>query len=116
MEKLCMIYITAFGKEEAEKIGEAIVTKRLAACANVYDNITSFYWWDDKMQNGSEAVVILKTRESLFSEITKEVRNIHSYACPCIASIPLTRVSDDYAEWILRETKIKLDDQNEQDG
>lgn len=105
MTQLSLVYITASSKEEAAKIGEELVSRRLAACANILDNMTSIYWWEEKLQKDDEAVLILKTKESLFPELKKAVKELHSYDCPCIVALPLEHVSEDYAEWVIRETK-----------
>ena len=55
-----MIYITAGSRTEAAKIGRTIVEERLAACANVVPEITSYYWWEGAVQEDSEASLILQ--------------------------------------------------------
>ncbi|MFH1665569.1 MAG: divalent-cation tolerance protein CutA [Candidatus Omnitrophota bacterium] len=105
MEKLCMVYITASNREEAGRIGKEIVSRRLAACANIFDGVTSFYRWGGKEQHDTESVLILKTREALLPELEKAVKDIHSYSCPCIVTIPVLRANDDYAKWVLDETQ-----------
>lgn len=105
MEKICMVYITASGKDEAMKIGGELVSLRLAACANVFDNISSFYWWEDKVQQDQEVVLIVKTKEKLLLELEKTVKELHSYSCPCVVAIPIVHASREYAEWIVSQTK-----------
>jgi periplasmic divalent cation tolerance protein len=105
VKKLCMVYITASDKDEAMEIGEKLVSLRLAACANVFDNITSCYWWEGEKRKDQEAVIILKTKESLLPELERTVKGLHSYSCPCILALPAVYVNEDYAEWIARETK-----------
>ena len=105
MEKLCIVYVTASGKDEAVKIGEKLVSLRLAACVNVFDNVRSFYRWEGKEQKDDEAVLVIKTREALFPELEKAVREMHSYSCPCIEAIPVLHVNEDYAHWVINETQ-----------
>jgi len=105
MEKLCMVYVTASGKEEAMKIGEELVSIRLAACANVFDGIMSFYRWEGEQQKEQEATLIMKTKESLLPALEKAVKELHSYSCPCIVAIPITYASKEFADWVARETQ-----------
>jgi periplasmic divalent cation tolerance protein len=105
LEKLCIVYITASNKDEAVKIGDELVLRRLAACTNVIDKVTSFYWWEGKRQNDEEALILAKTKESLLPELKKAIKEIHSYSCPCIEAIPVIDASDDYASWVISETK-----------
>jgi periplasmic divalent cation tolerance protein len=105
VEKLCIVYVTTADKKEAMKIGEKLVSLRLAACVNVFDSITSFYRWEGKEEKTEEAVLLVKTREKLLGEIKKTIKELHSYSCPCIEAIPVIDVSEDYANWIISETK-----------
>jgi len=100
MEKLLMVYVTASDRKEAEKIAKKTVSLRLAACANVYDGMNSFYMWDGKMQSDNEAVIILKTKESLLPELKKKVKELHSYSCPCFLAIPVVYADEEYAAWM----------------
>ena len=100
-----MVYVTVSNKDEAVKIGEKVVSMRLAACANVYDGVTSIYWWEGERQKDDEAVLIMKTRESLLPELEKAVKEAHSYSCPCIVALPLVYASEDYAGWVVGETE-----------
>lgn len=100
-----MVYVTASSKEEAVKIGEGAVKKRLAACANIFDGLTAIYHWEGEVQKDNEAVLLLKTKSSLFPELEKEIKELHSYSCPCITGIPLSHVNSEYAKWVVDETK-----------
>ncbi|MBC8393963.1 MAG: divalent-cation tolerance protein CutA [Deltaproteobacteria bacterium] len=58
-----LVYMTAGSKEEARKIGKALVTSRLAACVNIIDNMNSFYMWEGELQDDNEVVMLAKTTE-----------------------------------------------------
>lgn len=104
MEKLCLVYVTASSREEAEKIAKHVTSKKLAACANIYNNITSLYRWEGKEETSQESTVILKTREVLLNELNEAIRDIHSYSCPCVIAIPVIYADKEYGEWITKET------------
>lgn len=105
MEKLCMVYVTARDKSEAMKIAEGVVDARLAGCANIFEGMSSVYWWQGKKEKNPETVVILKTRKSLLSELEKKIKELHSYSCPCILAVPVLYVNKLYADWIITETQ-----------
>jgi periplasmic divalent cation tolerance protein len=104
MEKICIIYVTAADRAEAERIGRKLVSMRLAACVNVYDNMTSIYRWDGEERRDTEAGLVIKTREFLFPRVRAEVRAMHSYDNPCILAVPVETADGQYAEWIMNET------------
>jgi len=104
----CMVYITVPNLEEAEKICRSLLEKRLVACVNIFDNMKSHYWWKDQIESATEVVVIGKTKQSLVDELVKEVKELHSYECPCIVSIPITGGSRDFLGWLEQETRFKV--------
>src|SRR5579872_4319457 len=98
------VYVTAAHREEAERIARSVVETRLAACANVLDGMHSIYWWEDKVQEANEAVLILKTKESTLQELIETISRLHSYDCPCIVAIPISAGNPYYLQWIENET------------
>jgi periplasmic divalent cation tolerance protein len=103
--KLNLIYITTKDKKEAKKIGKELVETRLAACVNIIDNMNSIYWWEGKMQEDKEAILIAKTKESLVNILIERVKSVHSYSCPCIISLPILTGNKNYLNWLAKETR-----------
>ena len=99
------IYMTAGSRDEARKIGKALVVSRLAACVNILDNINSFYMWEGKVQDETEVVMIAKTTAARVPQLVEKVKSLHSYDCPCIVSIPVSDGNRDFLDWIEEEVK-----------
>lgn len=97
------VYITNPTKKEAKKIAKHLLEKRLIACANIFP-INSLYWWQGKINDEDEFVLIAKTIESNFKKIKKEVEKIHSYKTPCIIKIPVI-LNKKYSNWLKKEIK-----------
>lgn len=104
-EKVVFLYVTLSSREEGEKIGKILLEKRLCACVNIYSGIKSLYWWEGKIEASEEAIMIVKTKESLISEVTAEIKSLHSYTVPCIAKLDVDITFKPFEEWLLRETK-----------
>jgi len=98
-----LIYVTAPSREAAEKIAEAVVTERLAACANILDGVTSIFHWEGNLCLENEAVLILKTTEEKTATLTARIKELHSYDCPCIVVLPIENGNPAFLEWIARE-------------
>ena len=103
--KINMIYITAKDKDEAKAIGKGLVEERLVACVNIIDNMESIYWWEGRVQEAHEVVLIAKTKESLVPKVIDKVKSMHSYDCPCIVLLPVLGGNPEYLEWVAKETK-----------
>lgn len=100
----CFVYVAASSAEEAGQIGRALVEARLAACANVFGAIRSFYWWQGAVQEDTEAALILKTRAGLVEALTAKVKELHSYDCPCVVALPIEGGNSEFLAWIDAET------------
>ena len=99
-----ILYVTARYHEEAVEIGRVLVEARLAACANILPSILSIYWWEGGVQQDQEVALILKTRQDLVHAAVLKIKDVHSYDCPCVISIPIEGGNIDYLEWIMKET------------
>jgi len=99
-----IVYITASSREEAVKISRVLLEERLIACANIFDPVTSLYWWKGEIRKDAEALLIAKTKESLVDQLIERVKALHSYECPCIVSFPLAKGNPDFLKWISEET------------
>lgn len=95
-----VVFITASSKKEAEKIANALVDKRLAACVNIVRAIESIYTWKGKKERSNEILLIAKSKKENFKKIAAEVKKLHSYEIPEIISMKITDGSKDYLDWI----------------
>lgn len=103
--KLVWVYVTAGDVEEAKRIGRTLVEERLAACANVMDGALSLYWWEGSVQESSETILVLKTRESLLPALVDRAKSVHSYDCPCVVSLPILGGNPEFLDWLRTETR-----------
>ena len=99
------VYMTAGSKAEAQKIGNALVEDRLAACVNILDNMQSIYRWEEGIQQDAEVVLIAKTTDNLVSALVDRVKSLHSYDCPCIVSLPILDGYPPFLDWVHAEVK-----------
>jgi len=98
------VYATAGDRTEALAIGRAVVEARLAACANVIDGMRSVYWWQGKVEEANEAVLILKTTADRLPALIARVKALHSYDCPCIEALPVAEGFAPFLDWVAQET------------
>lgn len=100
-----IIFITASSEEEAQKIAIALVNEKLVACVNIIPGIRSIYWWEDKVCQEDEVMLIAKSTQSLFPSIMDRVKSLHSYQVPEIISFPISEGLPEYLNWIGEVTK-----------
>ncbi len=104
MSRISLVYCTTGNRDEALTIGRAIVTERLAACANVLDGLTSVYHWNETLQEEGEALLLLKTPTERVEDVIRRIRELHRYDCPAIVSWELTAACADYERWVCEQT------------
>ncbi|MBD3320133.1 MAG: divalent cation tolerance protein CutA [Chitinivibrionales bacterium] len=102
--QVCMVYITAGNYDEARVIGKALVEEHLAACANILENMKSLYFWENALQDDSEAVLIVKTQTRLIDKMTQRITALHSYDVPCVVALPIVGGNPEYIRWVCDET------------
>ncbi len=95
-----VVFITAKDDQEAKQIGQKLVEDKLIACANIVKGIQSIFWWQNKVDQSEETLLILKTKKSFFPKIVKVVKNFHSYSVPEIIALPIVGGNPDYLKWI----------------
>lgn len=100
-----LIYITAKDLEEAKGIGKQLVKSKLAACVNIIDQMHAIYVWEGALQEDQETVIIAKTTSSLVPALVDRVKEIHSYECPCVVSMPITGGNPDFLKWVGNEVR-----------
>lgn len=103
------IYVTTANKEEAVAIGRTLVEERLAACANVFENVTSIYRWEGQVESDSETAVVLKTRAELVDVAVDRIKALHSYDTPCVVAWDIVGGNHDYLDWVETETNATAD-------
>ena len=94
-----IVYVTHPSEEEARRIADTAVSARLAACANLFP-IQSAYWWNGKMESGTEWVSLLKTAPYLLHGLQKCIEDLHSYETPCIMRWEVN-ANEAYENWVL---------------
>ncbi len=108
-EEISWIYVTCESTEQAKAIGKEVVRQRLAACANIFPAMESIYWWNGKLEEGLETVLILKTTSELAERLIAAVKRLHSYEVPCVIALPVEKGNPDYLRWIVEETSSSND-------
>jgi periplasmic divalent cation tolerance protein len=104
MMKAVSVYIVAADAAEADRIAEALVAERLAACVNMLGAIRSVYRWQGAIERADEVAMIAKTTEDLFDALAARVRVLHSYDTPAIVAWPIVAGDAAYLDWIAAET------------
>lgn len=95
-----IVLTTAGSEEEARKIAQALVERRLAACVNIVAPIESVYRWQGKVERAREWLLLAKTTAANCGAVEAAIRELHSYKVPECLQLPIEGGSEEYLGWI----------------
>ena len=104
MNNYIMVFNTCDSAEIATSIAEMLVSKKLAACVNIVNNIDSVYEWQGKIEHNKEILLIIKTQKSLFAEVKSAIQEVHNYELPEIIAVSIEAGEKHYLNWIQSAT------------
>jgi periplasmic divalent cation tolerance protein len=100
MSEHAVVMSTASSADEAQRIADALVERRLAACVNVLPGVRSTYRWKGAIERADEWLLVVKTRRERFEEVAAAIRELHSYEVPEVVMLELTGGDPRYLAWI----------------
>jgi len=101
--KVVIVFTTVPSRPVAVRISEALVSKKLVACATILSNVRSFYKWEGRMEKSREILVMLKTTGRRYSALEKAIKAMHPYRVPEILSISVSGGYAPYVGWLSGE-------------
>lgn len=102
--EIWIVYSTFPNRQEALSAAQQLVEKRLAACVNLHDGVTSIYRWQGAIQQEKEVVFIAKTQQKKVSAAIDALKQLHSYEVPCIVAYPVGEGLPAFLQWVADET------------
>jgi periplasmic divalent cation tolerance protein len=94
-----IVLTTAGSVDEARRIAEALVDRKLAACVNIVPKIVSIYRWKGKVEEAEEWILLIKTA-ARFEPVRDAILEMHSYELPECMSISIEDGSPEYLKWL----------------
>ena len=91
-------------RDAAEKLADALIARRLAACVNILAPCRSVYRWRGAVQHEEEHPVLIKTTRAAYAELEAQIRAHHPYELPEIIAVPIERGLPAYLDWLAAET------------
>lgn len=89
--------------EIANKIQDELLSRKLIAGCQISE-VESTFFWKGKIEKKHEYHLEMRTREELFLDIQKIVKEIHTYEVPEISYYEIKGGNKEFLEWIDEET------------
>lgn len=103
-----LVLVTAPDLKVARRLSRAALQARLIACANLVPRIESHYWWQGKLETGTEVLILMKTTTAKLAALEKLILSKHPYDTPEFLVVPLSQGTKKYLDWI-RSSPFALD-------
>ena len=95
-----VVLCTCGSQEEADRLADLLVGKRLAACVTLIPGVQSVYRWKGAIERSREFLLMIKTSQKCFKQMNAELAKAHSYDVPEVIALPIVDGSAAYLEWI----------------
>ncbi len=93
--------ITSIDNEnKAKAIIEFLLKNHLAACVQKIGPMESKYWWNGKIEEAKEIILVIKTTKSFYKKVEEAILRIHPYEIPEIIARPIIKGYKKYIDWI----------------
>jgi periplasmic divalent cation tolerance protein len=100
-----LVLVTVPSREEGERIAEAIVGEKLAACVNIVGPIRSVYRWQGEVCRDDEHLLFMKTSRDRYGELERRVLELHPYDVPEVVALSVEQGAAAYLSWIEEQTR-----------
>ena len=94
------MFTTAGSRDEARRIAEALVDRKLAACVNIVPGVLSIYRWKEKREDAEELLLVIKTTAAAFARVRDAIGEMHSYELPECLCLAVEDGSQPYLRWL----------------
>jgi periplasmic divalent cation tolerance protein len=98
-ETYCMALCTSPDPAHAHELAHALVERRLAACVQIMP-VKSVYTWEGRVTEDEEQLMFIKTRSSLFGDVSEFIRDNHPYEVPEVIRVDISGGLESYLDWI----------------
>ena len=99
-----LVFTNLPDRGSAEKLADALIAKRLAACVNILAPCRSVYRWQGAVQHDEEHPMFIKTTAERYAALEAEIRVGHPYELPEIVAFSVERGLPAYLAWVADET------------
>ena len=99
-----IVFSTFPNEDSARATASTLVESGLAACASILPGLTSVYRWQGKIEEASEALLMIKTTAEAYPRLESSLKACHPYELPEIIAVGADAGLPGYLDWVAQET------------
>jgi periplasmic divalent cation tolerance protein len=100
-----LVFTNLPDRAAAERLADALLEQKLAACVNILAPCRSVYRWHGAVQHEEEHPVLIKTTRERYAALEQALRAAHPYELPELIAVPVERGLPAYLDWVAAETR-----------
>ena len=95
-----IVLVTAPSIAVGRQLAGAALESRTAACVNLVPNVESHYWWQGKIEQSGEVLLVIKTIRSKVEDLEKVILENHPYDTPEFVALEIPTGNARYLDWL----------------
>jgi periplasmic divalent cation tolerance protein len=109
MDQVMLALSTCPDEDSARRIAAALVGERLAACVNRVPGLHSTYFWNGRLQDEPEILLIIKTTAGRLAALEARLKALHPYELPELVAIPVEGGNERYLNWVRHYVQVGVE-------
>jgi periplasmic divalent cation tolerance protein len=101
----CLVHCSCPDGDSADRIAEALVAERLAACVSRLPGVRSTYRWEGAVERADEVLLLIKTTAARLDALVARIQALHPYELPEVIAVEATGGSAAYLAWVADATR-----------
>ncbi|MCM5682123.1 divalent-cation tolerance protein CutA [Schlegelella sp. S2-27] len=104
-ERALLAFSTAADEASAAGLARCLLEERLAACVNIVPGLRSMYWWQGRIEEGAECLLVIKTTAARWPALKDRLPQLHAYDVPELVATEITDGLEPYLRWLISEVQ-----------
>jgi periplasmic divalent cation tolerance protein len=108
-EQVLLVLTNLPDRDSAQRMADALIAERAAACVNILGECSSVYRWEGRTETAHETPMLIKTTQAAYERLETLIRANHPYELPEIIAVRVTAGLPGYLRWVAQETAPQPD-------
>lgn len=96
---LLTLMTTLPDRDSARQLAQKLVGEQLAACVNILPGVESIYFWQGKIEQSDEVLLLIKVPEAGYEAVQQRLKTLHPYQVPELIALPVVKALPEYVQW-----------------
>ncbi|PIE91062.1 MAG: divalent-cation tolerance protein CutA [Acidobacteria bacterium] len=106
MSKPILVVTTTGSEQQALSIAEELVQNHLTASVNLVPGVRTIYRFNGKVFDDDETLLIIKTTDEKFNEVSASIERLHTYETPEILAIESSTWTEGFHHWLSSSIEV----------